>query len=103
MKTTNQVKIMLNKGTDKQTWFIPEGECLTITCQIMNKTNYYPWKLKYSCTSTSLFHLVDVISQGHLQETENKRICQTSGLKTGHIRLRNLSSGCLWESSGNRI
>ena len=30
---------------------------------------------------------------GRLPETENKRICQTSGLNTGRSRLRNLSSG----------
>ena len=29
-----------------------------------------------------------------LPETENKRTCQTSGLKTGHGPLRILSSGC---------
>ena len=32
---------------------------------------------------------------GHLLETENKSICQPSGLKTGRSRLRNLSSGHL--------
>ena len=36
---------------------------------------------------------------GCLQETENKRICQISGLKSGHSPLRNLSGGRLRESS----
>ena len=34
---------------------------------------------------------------GRLQETENKRICQLSGLKSARDRFRNLSSGCLRE------
>ena len=40
---------------------------------------------------------------GSLLETENKSICQPSGLKTGRRRLRNLSSGHLQESSQNSI
>ena len=40
---------------------------------------------------------------GRLPETENKRICQISGLKSGRGRFRNLSGGRLRESSGNRI
>ena len=40
---------------------------------------------------------------GRLPETENKRVCQTSGLKTGRGGLRNLSSGRLRESSWNSI
>ena len=35
---------------------------------------------------------------GHLQQTENKRICQISGPKSGRGRLRNLRSGRLEES-----
>ena len=35
---------------------------------------------------------------GHLPETENKRICQISGLKIGRSPLRNLSGGRLRES-----
>lgn len=38
---------------------------------------------------------------GCLLETENKGICLTSGLKTGHGHLRNLSRGCIGESSWN--
>ena len=38
-----------------------------------------------------------------LPETENKRICQTSGLKTGHGPLKILSSGCLRENSWNSM
>ena len=40
---------------------------------------------------------------GRLPETENKRICQISGLKSGRGRFRNLSGGRLRESSGNSI
>ena len=37
---------------------------------------------------------------GHLPETENKRICVISGLKSGRSHLlRNLSGGRLQESS----
>ena len=36
---------------------------------------------------------------GRLPETENKRICQISGLKSGRGPLRNLSGGRLRESS----
>ena len=36
---------------------------------------------------------------GRLPETENKRICQISGLKSGRGLLRNLSGGRLQESS----
>ena len=39
---------------------------------------------------------------GGLPETENKRICQISGLKSGRGRFRNLSGGRLRESSGNK-
>ena len=35
---------------------------------------------------------------GHFPETENKRIGQTSSLKTGRGWLRNLRSSCLGES-----
>ena len=35
---------------------------------------------------------------GHLQETENKRICQISGLKNGPNRVRKFRSGPLQES-----
>ena len=35
---------------------------------------------------------------GRLPETENKEICQISGLKSGRCRLRNLVSGRLRES-----
>ena len=34
---------------------------------------------------------------GRLRETENKRICQISGPKSGRGLLRNLRSGRLWE------
>ena len=40
---------------------------------------------------------------GRLPETENKRICQISGLKSGRGRFRNMSGGRLRESSGNSI
>ena len=40
---------------------------------------------------------------GRLPKTENKRICQTSGLKTGHGPLRNLSSGCLSYLQSGRL
>jgi len=40
---------------------------------------------------------------GRLPETENKRMSETSGLKTGRGRLRNLNSGRLRESSWNSI
>ena len=36
---------------------------------------------------------------GRLPETENKRICVISGLKSGRGPLRNLSGGRLGESS----
>ena len=36
---------------------------------------------------------------GRLPETENKRICQMSGLKSGRGPLRNLIGGRLRESS----
>ena len=36
---------------------------------------------------------------GRLQETENNRICQISGLKSGRVPLRNLSGGRLRESA----
>ena len=36
---------------------------------------------------------------GRLPETENKKICQISGQKSGRGPLRNLSGGCLGESS----
>ena len=35
---------------------------------------------------------------GRLPETENKRICQISGPKSGRGRLRNLPSGRLGEN-----
>ena len=38
-------------------------------------------------------------SGGRLAETENKRICVISGLKSGRGPLRNLSGGRLRESS----
>ena len=38
-----------------------------------------------------------------LPETENKRICVISGLKSGHGPLRDLSGGHLRESSQNSI
>ena len=40
---------------------------------------------------------------GHLPETENKRICQISGQKSGRGPLGNLSGGRLRESSWNSI
>ena len=40
---------------------------------------------------------------GRLPETENKEICQISGLKSGLCRLRNLISGRLRESIWNSI
>ena len=40
---------------------------------------------------------------GRLPETENKRICQFSGLKSGRGPLRNLTGGRLQESSWNSI
>ena len=36
---------------------------------------------------------------GRLPETEHKRICVISGLKSGRGPLGNLSGGCLQESS----
>ena len=39
-----------------------------------------------------------IIPGGRLPETENKRICQISGPKSGHGRVRNLCSGSLRES-----
>ena len=44
-----------------------------------------------------------IILGGRLPETENKRICQISGLKGGRGLFRNLSGGRLRESSGNSI
>ena len=40
---------------------------------------------------------------GRLSETENKRICQISGLNNARGPLRNLSRGRLRESSWNSI
>ena len=40
---------------------------------------------------------------GRLLETENKRKCEISGLKSGRGHLRNLSSGRLRESFRNSI
>ena len=40
---------------------------------------------------------------GHLPETDNKRICQFSGLNSGRGPLRNLSGGRLRDSSWNSI
>ena len=40
---------------------------------------------------------------GRLPETENKRICVISGLKSGRGLLRNLSGGHLQETSWNSI
>ena len=40
---------------------------------------------------------------GRLPETENKRICQISGPKSGRGRLRNLRSGRLRESFWNSV
>ena len=40
---------------------------------------------------------------GRLPETENKRICVISSLKSGRSPLRNLSGGRLQESSWNSI
>ena len=40
---------------------------------------------------------------GRLPETENKEICQISGLKSGRCRLGNLISGRLRESIWNSI
>ena len=54
-----------------------------------------------------LWHLrndfLTILLGGRLPETENKRICQIFGLKSGRGRLRNLSSGRLQESSWNSI
>ena len=40
-----------------------------------------------------------IMMGGRLPETENKRICQISGLKSGRGPLRSLSGGRLRESS----
>ena len=39
-----------------------------------------------------------IMPGGYLPETENKRMCQISGPKSGRSRLRNLCSGSLRES-----
>ena len=44
-----------------------------------------------------------IMSVGRSLETENKRIRQISGLKSGDDCLRNLGSGCLGESFWNSI
>ena len=44
-----------------------------------------------------------IILGGRLLETENKRKCQISCLKSGHGRLRNVSSGRLQERFWNSI
>ena len=44
-----------------------------------------------------------IVLGGRLLETENKRICQISGLKSCRGRLRNLYSDCLQESFWNSI
>ena len=44
-----------------------------------------------------------IMPGGRLPETENKRICQIFGPKSGHSRLRNLHSGRLRESFWNGV
>ena len=48
--------------------------------------------------ATVLLQSYVIMPGGRLPETENKRICQISGPKSGHGRLRNLCSGRLQES-----
>ena len=43
--------------------------------------------------ATVLLQLYVIMPGGRLPETENKRICQIFGPKSGHSRLRNLHSG----------
>ena len=44
-----------------------------------------------------------IMPGGNLPETENKRMCQISGPKSGRSRLRNLCSGSLGESFWNSV
>ena len=48
--------------------------------------------------ATVLLQSYVIMPGGRLRETENKRICQISGPKSGHSRLRSLRSGRLRES-----
>ena len=48
--------------------------------------------------ATVLLQSYVIMPGGCLPETENKRMCQISGPKSGHSRLRNLHSGRLRES-----
>ena len=45
--------------------------------------------------ATVLLQSYVIMPGGRLPETENKRICQISGPKSGRGRLRNLCSGLL--------
>ena len=53
--------------------------------------------------ATVLLQSYVIMPGGRLPETENKRICQISGPKSGHGRLRNLCSGRLQESFWNSV
>ena len=44
--------------------------------------------------ATVLLQSFVIMPGGRLPETENKRICQISGPKSGRACLRNLRSGC---------
>ena len=52
-----------------------------------------------SLLSNDLLTIIGDLLGRRLPETENKRICQISGLKSGRGPLRNLSGGRLRESS----
>ena len=53
--------------------------------------------------ATVLLQSYVIMPGGRLPETENKRICQISGPKSGRGRLRNLRSGRLRESFWNSV
>ena len=53
--------------------------------------------------STVFLQSYVIMPGGRLPETENKRICQISGPKSGRGRLRNLRSGRLRESFWNSV
>ena len=53
--------------------------------------------------ATVLLQSYVIMPGGRLPETENKRICQISGPKSGRGRLRNLRSGRLRESFWKRL
>ena len=72
-----------------------------IVCQLTRSALFKNEVLWHS--SNGLLQSYVIMPGDRLPETENKRICQISGPKSGRGRLRNLRSGRLRESFWNSV